>query len=302
VQQVTVQESHEFGVPAEQRYEVYDFRRPATLAREQSRVLESALESFARHWSSQFGAHIRVPCVTQLEELEVRSYDELMARLPVTSVIAVCTAAGSSTRPTISFPLEAALGWVSRLVGGKGEFRSAQRSLTEIERAIVKEMMVGVVRDLEYAMGEILRYPLSVDTLSYGAQLVQAAAPTDLMVVAEFSIQIGERAAPVTFALPLEVVRLDLNAPAAVPGAAPEELLRSQLGLVPVQLSLRLDDAAVDPQLVLSLREGDLIPLPHPEHRPLRLTVDGNTIATAAAGSSGSRLACVVVDTLEETA
>ena len=45
----------------------------------------------------------------------------------------------------------------------------------------------------------------------------------------------------------------------------------------------------------LGLSVGDLLPLPHAQHRPFDLTVGGQTVASAGLGSSGSRLACVIV-------
>jgi flagellar motor switch protein FliM len=37
--------------------------------------------------------------------------------------------------------------------------------------------------------------------------------------------------------------------------------------------------------------------IPHPQHRPFDVTVDGQPLATAAIGANGARLACVVVTT-----
>jgi flagellar motor switch protein FliM len=55
----------------------------------------------------------------------------------------------------------------------------------------------------------------------------------------------------------------------------------------------------VKPGLVLDLAVGDVLNLDHPQHRPLNVTVDGQTLAQAAVGASGSRLAGVIVSTEE---
>ena len=67
-----------------------------------------------------------------------------------------------------------------------------------------------------------------------------------------------------------------------------------QLGWVPVEVALSLSPVLVNPSRVLSLAVGDLLTVPHPQHRPLNLTVEGETLARAAVGANGSRLACVV--------
>jgi flagellar motor switch protein FliM len=69
---------------------------------------------------------------------------------------------------------------------------------------------------------------------------------------------------------------------------------------VPVSLSVQFHPAIVGPSDILGLAEGDLIRLPHPQHRPLDVAVDGQVVAGAALGANGSRLACVIVN-LEES-
>jgi flagellar motor switch protein FliM len=43
-----------------------------------------------------------------------------------------------------------------------------------------------------------------------------------------------------------------------------------------------------------------MLRIPHPQHRPLDVMVDGQPLARAAVGANGSRLACVVVTTEEK--
>jgi flagellar motor switch protein FliM len=78
------------------------------------------------------------------------------------------------------------------------------------------------------------------------------------------------------------------------------ELIRAQLAHVPVEVSLRLASARVMPEAIMALSVGDILPLPHPQHRPLKIMVDDQRLGSAAVGANGPRLACVVVNT-EET-
>jgi flagellar motor switch protein FliM len=56
----------------------------------------------------------------------------------------------------------------------------------------------------------------------------------------------------------------------------------------------------VKPSKILGLVVGDVLRIPHPQHRPLDVMVDGQPLARAAVGANGSRLACVVVTTEEK--
>ncbi|WP_235835466.1 MULTISPECIES: hypothetical protein [Arthrobacter] len=65
--------------------DVYDFRRPTTLPRQHSRVLEVAFETFARQWGTQLTAKVRVKSTVTLEQLIMQSYDEYASSLPSAS-------------------------------------------------------------------------------------------------------------------------------------------------------------------------------------------------------------------------
>ena len=120
------------------------------------------------------------------------------------------------------------------------------------------------------------------------------------MIVAAFSIRVGDRVAPGTLALPAEAVLPQLGEDAtSVSAADARALLDAQLANVPVGVSLHFAPAAVLPTQVLRLAVGDVLPLPHPQHRPLTIAVDGEPVGTAAVGANGSRLAGIVVTTTD---
>ena len=79
--------------------------------------------------------------------------------------------------------------------------------------------------------------------------------------------------------------------------AAPDRI-RRQVEVAPVEVALRLAPRTVLPREVLDLTVGDIIAFPHSADRPMVLTVGDQTIATAAVGSAGARLACVVTTTV----
>ena len=75
--------------------EVYDFSRPTTLARHQSRVLEVAFETFARQWGTELTAKVRVMSQVGFGQLTVQTYDAFAASLPSITAPSGATAPGS---------------------------------------------------------------------------------------------------------------------------------------------------------------------------------------------------------------
>jgi flagellar motor switch protein FliM len=276
--------------------EVYDFRRPTTLAREHSRALELAFETFARQWGTQLTAKVRVLSQVTCEQLAMLTYDEYAASLPPLTGMVLLPVQGAGPKAVIQFPLDAVLTWVSHMLGAARPQPTPERTFTVIEQALVRKLVDDALDDLRYSLGTLLVQEISTGSFQYNSQFAQAASKSDLMIVATFAIRVGERVAPGTLAIPAEVLLPQLGETTPTISAAhARDLLDAQLATVPVGVSLQLAPAEVLPAAVLGLAVGDIVPLPHPQHRPLTITVDGEPIGTAAVGANGSRLAGIVV-------
>jgi flagellar motor switch protein FliM len=296
----TVSVLDEREVARERTVSVYDFRRPATLAREHSRVLELAFETFARQWGTQLTAKVRVKSVVRLEDVSMLSYDEYAASLPAVTAMVLCTVETQDSKLVVQFPGPAALGWVNRMLGASNDAPMPDRKFTQIEQALIKGLMDEALEDLGYSLGPLLSEAVRVDTIQYNSQFAQAAAPSELMIVASFTMSVGDVNAPATLAVPAGLLlgRLKKVNPTDTRGDAAARV-SAQLEQVPVELSVRLSTSFVTPSQVLGLAVGDVLTLPHLENRPFDLTLDGTRLATAAPARNGSRAAAVIV-TIEE--
>jgi len=286
------------SVRPQKTVEVYDFRRPTTLAREHSRVLELAFDTFARQWGTQLTAKVRVLSSVTCEQVQMLTYDEYASSLPATTAMVLCALEGVSAKAVIQFPSSAALTWVSHMLGAVKPTALPERTFTPVEQALVRRLMDDALDDLRYSFGTMLADPISVGGFQYNSQFAQAAQKSDLMIVASFEIRVGERVAPGTVAIPADVLLSQLGeSNPTIDAADARDLLGAQLASVPVGVSLTFAPAAVLPSVVLGLAVGDLLPLPHPQHRPLEISVDGQAVGRAAVGAAGSRLAGIVVST-----
>ncbi len=286
--------------PRQRSVDVYDFRRPTTLPRQHSRVLEVAFETFARQWGTQLTAKVRVKSSATLEQLSMQSYDEYAASLPSVTSMVLCRIDGSESRLVLQFPATAALAWISRMLGGSGDAAVPERKFTQIEHALVRRMVEDSLEDLKYSLGSLLAAPLAMDVVQYNSQFAQAAAPGELMIVAAFSVQVGELPSAATLAIPADVLLPGLGAvnPTA-PTADAGALVRAQVAQVPVDVAVQLACTSVTPAQILGLAVGDVLPLPHPENNPFDVTINGTRLATAAPARNGSRAAAVIVTTEE---
>lgn len=289
-------------IPAAPAVELYDFRRPTTLARDQSRALELAFETFARQWGTQLTSKIRVVAHVTSEQVEIKTYDEYAASLPSTTAMVLCELEGMDAKGVIQFPTSAALGWVAHMLGGNGARKHDDRKFTQIEQSLVRSLMDDALEDLRYSLGSLLSSEISVGGMQYNAQFAQAAKTSDLMLVAHFTIRVGEQTCKSTLALPAELLLPHMganNKNLSVEDA--KQLVLEQIAQVPIEVTMALQSTTVLPSMILNLAVGDLIPLPHSESTPFAITVNGESLGQATVASKGSRLACVIVTTEETT-
>jgi flagellar motor switch protein FliM len=278
--------------------EVYDFQRPTTLGRERMRALTLAFENFSRQWATQLTAMTRAVTHVEIESLEVERYGEYADSLPEQTSMILLTVADLVSRAVLQVGQDVALGWVGRMLGGNASLTAPTRPFTPIETTILGRLVEYVIEDLEYSLGALLDGPIALDNIQYSAQMAQAAHTGQFVLVVRFMVAMGDAIAPTTIAIPLDALR-DPDGPANTRSTAGADRTKVQVAGVPVSMSLQLLPATVGPSDILGLAEGDLIRLPHPQHRPLNVTVDGVPVAGAAVGANGSRLACVIVS-LEE--
>ena len=290
--------------------EAYDFRRPMTLVREHGRVLEMAFETFSRQWSNQLSARLRTLAQVSIESVTMRSYDEYVRSLPPQTGMIMCTVEPSRAAAVVQVSSTMTMAWVDYLLGGPGMvIGDAERELTEIEFQLVRDLLQHSLDDVAYAFASILPMAVTASSVQYNPQFVQAVAASAPVIVATFAVRVGELEDTATMMLPADVLLAGLRAGETTDSRTPAQLaahvdaladLQAGVEFVPVPVAVRFAPITVRPSDVVGLAVGDVLHLYHPTTRPLDVVVDDVVLAQAAAGTQGTRLACLVV-TSEET-
>src|SRR4051795_3897514 len=180
----------------------YDFRRPVRLARDQAHLLRIAMDSFGRQSSTVLTTSLRVGCTLGSPVIEELSYDEYLSALPESTVCAVVGLEPWSGLSLLSFEIPALLEVIDHLLGGSGAEEQPDRPLTDIEQALVRHLLARMLRELSYALEPFGRIEPDLVSLENNPSFVQAAAPTDPVVVARMELAIGERTSAASLCIP----------------------------------------------------------------------------------------------------
>ncbi len=294
------------GSPARRRRgepRVYDFRRPVRLAREHAHLLKVAMETFGRQTTTVLTTSLRTVCQVSDARLEELSYDEYLNSVGPGKVSAVLTLDPLPGKALLALDQAALLTMLDHQLGGPGGDGQPTRGLTDIEQALVRQLLNRFLRELTYALESIARVKPHLLTLEDNAQFVQAAAPTDPVVVAHLDVLVGNSISVLSLCLPYamlepalaEIDRTRDDVDRVRARAAASKLTGRRLEDVEVEVGVRFDAFTMASGALADLVVGDVISLQHRTTAPLSITSAASTFAHGIPGSAGAKLAVLVV-------
>ncbi len=299
-EQVTALSRRQRGEPR-----TYDFRRPVRLARDQAHLLRIAMEAFGRQSSTVLTTSLRVVCTLGSPVIEELSYDEYLSTLPDQSVCTVVGLEPWSGRSLLSFEAPMLLEVVDHLLGGPGGPQQPDRPLTDIEQAILRHLLTRMLRELAHALEPLGQVQPELLNLESNPSFVQAAAPTDPVVVARMELIMGDRSSNASLCLPYATLEPALERLSRAQQDEGRALARQQaadrtqqrLTDVEVEVSVRFEPLRMRSAAVGRLSVGDVVRFEHRTTAPLAVTSAATTFAHGIPGTSGRKLAVLIVPT-----
>jgi flagellar motor switch protein FliM len=283
----------------------YDFRRPTKLSREHVRVLQIAQEAFARQATTILTTFLRAGARLELVGIEQFSYDDYIVTLPNPVYISTFSLEPMAGKGMLAYPLDIAMAIVDHMLGGSGRADQPSRPMTAMETTITNHLLDRLLDEFAVSFATITDIQPALLGHEYNPQLAQAAAGSDTVMVASFTMSVGSREGEATLVLPFSSFAQALNN-AASPQLSDTalakrkraaEALTARLNLVPVDVSVRFAPLTVSSADLLSLAVGDVLLLRHPPDAPLEVTTNDVTFAYAIASNHRRRLAAAIVPT-----
>ncbi len=294
------------GVP-----EVYDFRRPMTLTREHARALEVGLSNFARQWGTLLSSRLGALTTISLERVEPTTYSDYINSLPGSTTAVVLHVEPSRTPALLQIPTNLTMTIVDCLLGGPAvDLEIPFRDLTDIEWRLLGDTLDYACSGLQYGLASVAPLSFSVKGVKYNPSFMQLVPASDQVIVARFDVQVGPVSGPMTLMLAAEPLMAALRSSDEQAGRTPEEqrehdlavsLMTDRMSDVPMEVVARFSGRTMSASQITAFEVGHVVPLGHRADRPLEVVVGGVTLAHAAIGANGTRAACLVVSTEEES-
>jgi flagellar motor switch protein FliM len=249
--------------------QVYDFKRPERVSKDQMRALEALHEGFGRNFGAALSGYLRTIIEVSVAHIEQLTYSEFIHSLPNPTCFNLLKAEQLEGQmcleisPLIIYPI------IDRLLGGSNaDLFIPQRPLTQIEQRLVQRITDRAMQFLSEAWSNLTPVTFSLQDFESNPQLVQIVPPNETVVVVGFELRMGNRAGTMTLCIPYNVIEPVMTQLSAQSWfsyqrrGGQDDAMRKvgrTLATAKVQLRAVLAKTQISMNDLLSLQVGDLI-------------------------------------------
>jgi flagellar motor switch protein FliM len=257
----------------------YNFRRPDRVNKEQIRSLHFLHDRFARNISTSLSAYLRTVTDVNVTSVEQFTYSEFLMSLPdPTAFYAISLSpieglAALELNPSVAFSM------IDRMLGGSGKGMAPTRGLTEIEHNVIDGVVKLVLEHLTETWRNVVDVRFRVNGRDTRPQMLQVAAPNEVVVLIGFDIKIGDARGMLNFCLPATAIETVGDSFTHTwyrthrePTLDDRQQFWRTLGHLPVAVAATVE-TTLPARDVLDLAPGDVIALGHRLTDPLQVRV-----------------------------
>jgi flagellar motor switch protein FliM len=296
----------------ERSFRVYDFRRPTKFSKDNLRTIHLLHETFARQFANMLTGYLRLTVRAAVESVEQLTFDEFIRSLSSPTYIAVCTL-GSGEKPMlVEVGLALVFSLVDRMLGGPGAGNYEERELTEIETAMMEEVVTQLLVALSAAWSMVREVNFRFERVEFRPQFAQVVFPNEIVLNVCVGLNMGAAEGFINLCLPyatLEDILSELNAEKWLSTRPPESrpmgremLFRTELSSARVELVAELGRTRLRVSDLRQLQVGQVIRLNRRISDTISVKLQDRPAFAAVPGTAGRRMAVQVTEIFLEEA
>jgi flagellar motor switch protein FliM len=286
------------AMPAGSKIDVYDFRNPAFLSEAELRRLRLLHEDFIRYLSARLSLYLRMEFGLKMAKLTTVSYTKFTESLPSPTHLTLFKVEPLAGVGILDLNPRLALTIADRLLGGRGHSVKAERYLTEIEIALIEDVIVIVLEEwCAQWKAEQELHPMTIGHENNGRFL--QTSPKDAIILAmTLECNFGDCSEQVQIGVPyytIEPMVKAMQARRQKDNAITVTAKRAewQASYDRITMPLRAEWQAFELSLreITSLRAGDVIEMPPSLCNDTRVLLNGTAKFVGTVGLDSDRVA-----------
>ncbi len=291
--------------------QLYDFKHPERISKEQIRTLRTIHDNFARLFATYLSTNLRTLVDVNLLSIDQVTFSEYSLSLSVPNSLYLLGMDNLEGKALLEISPQFLLFVVDRLLGGFGDTDTEAREISQIERNVVNRIIGVAINHLNEVWTQV--YDLGAKLAGYESdpQFVQIARSSDTLAIIFFDIRVRGATFTMNLAFPyftLEPIisRLSMQSMMALTSRKGEvgetELIRERLRTTTLQIQAVLAETNLTVRDFMDLSRDDLLRLEKNTKDLIHVKLGGKLKLFATIGKLGRRRAVKIVRpvTLEE--
>jgi flagellar motor switch protein FliM len=268
---------------AAKRLDLYDFRRPDRVAKDQLRSIHGLHENFARSAASSLSAYLRTYVSSRLISVEQLSFSDVLAAISSPTCIVSLRMPPHQGGALLEMDNAIVFPIVEMLLGGAAkDSRKIERDTTEIERSILDGVLRLVLKDLSVAWQTMAEIEFFLEGYQRGPDLFRYLPLNEAMLAVRMEFTIGQYTGPVTISIPSIIVKMQRQKRAHQMKSRSGNRSDSDFERVfrltqqaQIHADVRLNGSRILLRDLAELNVGDVLSLGYAVSRPLELNLNG---------------------------
>ena len=246
----------------------FDFRNPDFVSEADLRQLNTLHTSYVQHLSARLSTFMRMECGLKVTDFASTPFAKFAESLPADSHLTLFQIEPLSGVGIVSMSVPLGFAMADRLLGGKGRVASSERALTEIEIALLDDVVELALQEWSqlWEKEDPSLKPLCIGHET-GGRFLQTSAPDASIIVTAMELTFGEMTEKVQLAIPFPLIELLLRQrqqtqPKTTESSPKKMQWRAPYAgiAVPVSAEWKLDDLSLGE--VMRFSEGQVLELP----------------------------------------
>ncbi|MGN0622992.1 MAG: flagellar motor switch protein FliM [Oscillospiraceae bacterium] len=257
---------------------VYDFRLPKKFTKDDMKALNRVTDAFSKLLASALCSMTREPCAvvnTGIEEKSSAAYLEQMPKNTMIGMLSYAVADSELHDPRVMFHMPPELGFVliDIMLGGSGKRYDKDRPHTDIEVSILRYIIIKFADILADSMESIVHGSFHYEKSETNPRLIDLKPDGEVKLIMSFDVTVKDIHSSVSVAFSAQFIE-DLMSGYGSSGkddkyepVSPEKdgrrraVILDSLSESCIELKAVFAETTLDMQEVMSLKEGDIIPL-----------------------------------------
>lgn len=287
----------------------YDFSKPSKFAKNHIAGFRNIYEYFCKTSSIILETLLRNEVIVEIENIKEMPYEGYIKTLKDPVAIGVIRAQELQGDILMEFPPNIAIEIIDKTLGGNVEAKPTQRNLTEIEAAIIYNLMKNLMTPLKEAWGQAYNITPMVEKFFTTTKLINMTRLNDTIIMIEIRLVVGQQSGNMKFCIPYETIKgiinkidikswlfteVEPNSPEKVQKIEEKvELSKVDVHVVLGETKLRLSD-------IKDLQVGDVITLNTNIKSELPIFIDGVKRYKARPGKKNNKMAIKITETIRK--